>query len=168
MDASDAPDTAKAGKYLTFRLGLEEYGIAILKIVEIIKMMPITSLPRMPHYMRGVINLRGKVIPVLELRRRFGMVSVPDDDETCIIVVSVGWGESNTHIGILVDTVSEVLDILPSDIEPPPCVASLEEMAFIVGMAKTKGSVKTLLDIDLVLTGDELNEMEIKEEPCTA
>jgi purine-binding chemotaxis protein CheW len=150
---------AQAGKYLTFRLAGEEYGIEILKVVEIIKIMDITSVPRMPETVRGVINLRGKVIPVVELRRQFGMESITDNSETCIIVVNVCILQKDVQMGILVDTVSEVLDILEKDIEPPPQFGSQTNTDFILGMAKAKGDVKLLLDINRVLSGDELKEL---------
>ncbi len=162
---------AQAGKYLTFRLAGEEYGIEILKVVEIIKIMEITSLPRMPEAVRGVINLRGKVIPVVELRRQFGMETTTDTSETCIIVVNVRILQKDVQMGILVDTVSEVLDILEKDIEPPPQFGSQCNTNFILGMAKAKGDVKLLLDINRVLSGDEIQALaedrstvEVREE----
>lgn len=149
--------SALAGKYLTFRLAAEEYGIAILKVVEIIKLMDITKVPRTPPFVRGVINLRGKVIPVLELRAKFAMTSLDDSPETCIIVVKT---LSDTQMGILVDTVSEVLDITPAELEPAPRFGSAVETDFILAMAKTRtGAVKILLDIDRVLSAQEIAEL---------
>lgn len=147
---------AAAAKYLTFQLAGEEYGIEIIKVVEIIKMMDITQVPRTPAFVRGVINLRGKVIPVVELRAKFGMETIEDTDETCIIVVNVRTDDLEIQMSILVDTVSEVLDIGEEDIEPPPTFGSSVATDFILGMAKAKGSVKILLDIDRVLTGEEI------------
>ena len=108
---------ALAGKYLTFKLVNEEYGLEILKVREIIGMMAITRVPRTPAFVRGVINLRGKVIPVIDLRSKFGMENVADTEETCIIVVDVSRNNDKLQIGILVDSVSEVLDIKGEDIE---------------------------------------------------
>ena len=151
--------SALAGKYLTFQLAHEEYGIAILKVVEIIKMMEITAVPRTPSFVRGVINLRGKVIPVVELRSKFGMETIPDDDETCIIVVNARCSGGGVQMGILVDTVSEVLDIAASEIEPSPQFGGSVDTKFILGMAKAKGTVKILLDIDRILSGDEIADL---------
>jgi purine-binding chemotaxis protein CheW len=148
-----------AGKYLTFKLADEEYGIEILKVMEIIKLMDITAVPRTPHYVRGVINLRGKVIPVIDLRKKFDMDTIEDTDETCIIVVNVRREGSDVQMGILVDTVSEVLDIQAGEIEPAPKFGSSVHTEFIMGMAKAKGQVKILLDIDSILTGSEVDAM---------
>ncbi len=150
---------AQAGKYLTFKLGGGDYGIEIIKVVEIIKLMPITQVPRMPDFIRGVINLRGKVIPVMELRRRFGMEHVDDSSNTCIIVVGLKTKNGEVQMGTLVDTVSEVLDVAAADIEPAPAFGGGAgvDTSFILGMAKTKGTVRILLDIDCILNADELD-----------
>ncbi len=141
----------KGGKYLTFRLADEEYGIQILKVREINGIMEITSVPQMPMYMKGVINLRGKVIPVIDLRLQFGLAEAEYTEQTCIIVVNVG-----REIGIIVDTVSEVLDIDSENIEAPPDVGGAVDNSFILGMGKVGDAVKILLDINNVLTTDEL------------
>jgi len=148
-----------AGKYLTYSLGDEDYGIAILKVQEIIQMQPITTVPRTPDYMRGVINLRGKVIPVLELRKKFGLGSVEDSEETCIIVVQVEASDHPITMGIIIDAVKEVLDIKAEEIEPPPSMGSSVDSQFIVGMGKIGDTVKILLDIDKVLSVEELNQV---------
>ena len=142
------------GKHLTFKLASEEYGVEILKVREIIGVMDITSVPRMPVYMKGVINLRGKVVPIVDLRLKFGLDEIEYTDQTCIIVVDVG-----REIGIIVDTVSEVLDIAGEDIEPPPSMGSSVDTAFICGMGKVGDAVKILLDIEKVLTADELDDV---------
>lgn len=147
--------TAKAGKYLTFILGGEGYGIEILKVREIIGLMPITSVPRRPAYFKGVINLRGKIIPVVDLRLKFGMVGTISN-ETCIIVVET----MNMLVGLVVDTVSEVQMITGEEIEPPPAFSQDIEAEFISGMGKTRGKVKILLDIDRVLSGIEFDNVE--------
>jgi purine-binding chemotaxis protein CheW len=146
-----------AGKYLTFRLDREEYGLEILKVREIIGLMGITKVPRTPHYIRGVINLRGKVIPVLDLRAKFGMEVIADTEETCIIVVDVESSGGAIMMGILVDAVSEVLDIQAGEIEEPPTFGSEVDTRFILGIGKVKNSVKILLDIDRVLTGVDIS-----------
>ena len=142
------------GKYLTFKLADEEYGVEILKVREIIKIMDITAVPRMPVYMKGVINLRGKVIPVIDLRLKFDLEELEHTDETCIIVVNVGM-----EVGIVVDTVSEVLDLASNSIEPPPTMGGAVETSFIMGMGKVGDAVKILLDIDKVLTTSELSKL---------
>jgi purine-binding chemotaxis protein CheW len=146
-----------AGKYLTFKLVDEEYGLEILKVREIIGMMAITSLPRTPSFVRGVINLRGRVIPVIDLRRKFEMEAAADTSETCIIVVDVRAAVEVVRIGILVDSVSEVLDIMGEDIEKAPTFGANADTGFILGMAKTKGTVKILLNIEKVLSSEDLN-----------
>lgn len=148
-----------AGKYHTFKLVNEEYGLEILKVREIIGMMSITKVPRTPEFVRGVINLRGKVIPVIDLRRKFGMENIADTEETCIIVVDVSHSEDTLQIGILVDSVSEVLDIRGKDIEDAPSFGTDLDTDFILGMAKAKGSVKILLNIEKVLNSTELENL---------
>ncbi len=138
------------GKYLTFTLADEEYGIGILKIKEIIGMMPVTAVPQTPDFVKGVINLRGKVIPVMDLRLRFGMDAIGYTDRTCIIVVEISGETGDIMIGIVVDTVSEVLNIKAEDIEDTPAFGSQVDTNYILGMAKIEGGVKILLDIDKV------------------
>jgi len=140
------------GKYLTFTLGAEEYGLEILKVREIIGLMEVTSVPQTPVFIKGVINLRGKVIPVIDLRLKFGMEEVKATEETCIIVVDIG----QMLMGILVDSVSEVMDIPAEKIEPPPAFGSSISTDFILGMGKSQNRVKILLDIARVLSQEEL------------
>lgn len=160
-DGQDAPQnrigelTDREGKYLTFSLADEEYGIGILKIKEIIGMMPITSVPRTPDYVRGVVNLRGKVIPVIDLRLRFSMVEKDYTDRTCIIVVEIGGQEIDMIIGIVVDSVSEVLNIKTEEIEDTPAFGTSLNTEYILGMAKMEGGVKILLEIDTVLSSED-------------
>lgn len=151
-----APRTsAQAGKYLTFVLGAEHYAVPVLKVREIIRLCDITPVPRMPEHIKGVINLRGKIIPVTDLRLRFGLAHVESTDLTCIVVVHVaGAGNSQILIGMIVDAVDEVVNIAGTDIEPTPDFGTALDTAFIVGMAKMKNVVKTLLDIDAVLTSE--------------
>ena len=148
--------TIKTGKYLTFSLESEEYGIGILKVKEIIGMLPITSVPRTPEFVKGVINLRGKVIPVIDLRSKFDMKSISYNDRTCIIVVEIDAAESTVLIGIVVDTVSEVLNIKEDEIEETPAFGTKLDTRYILGMAKQDGGVKILLNIDKVLSSSEM------------
>ena len=150
---------ALAGKYLTFKLAAEEYGLEILKVQEIIKMMDITRVPRTPGFVRGVINLRGKVIPVIDLRLKFGMESKETTEKTCVIVVQVARENTTVTTGIIVDEVSEVLDIASGEIEPAPSFGTNVDTRFILGMAKAKGSVKILLDINKVLSAGEVESL---------
>lgn len=148
------------GKYLTFTLDGEEYGIGILKIKEIIGMMTITTVPQTPDFLKGVINLRGKVIPVMDLRLRFGMEAIDYNDRTCIIVVEIEGRAGTIQIGLVVDSVSEVLNIRKEDVEAPPSFGAKLETDYILGMAKVEGGVKILLDIDRVLNEKEFSLLE--------
>ena len=150
----------REGKYLTFTLAEEEYGIGILKIKEIIRMMPITSVPQTPEFVKGVINLRGKVIPVIDLRLRFGMGKIDYTERTCIIVVEIEVQAGTVMIGIVVDSVSEVLNIKSDDIEDTPIFGTKLNTGYILGMAKMEGGVKILLDIDRVLSSEEVASLE--------
>ena len=147
----------KEGKYLTFALGSEEYGLEILKVREIIGYMEITAVPQTPGHVKGVINLRGQVIPVIDLRAKFGMETAEVTEETCIIVVEISQGKRKFSTGVVVDHVSEVLDINGEDIEEAPQFGSSVNTDFILGMGKIQNSVKILLDIDKVLDGDDLS-----------
>jgi purine-binding chemotaxis protein CheW len=152
--------TIKTGKYLTFSLAEEEYGIGILKVKEIIGMMPITSVPRTPDFVKGVVNLRGKVIPVIDLRLKFDMESISYTDRTCIIVVEIDSNATTLLIGIVVDAVSEVLNIKENEIEETPQFGTSLNTDYILGMAKMEGGVKILLDIDRVLNAKELEVID--------
>jgi purine-binding chemotaxis protein CheW len=144
------------GKYLTFNLSEEGFGIAILKVKEIIGMMQFTPIPKTPEFIKGVINLRGKVIPVIDLRLKFGMDSIPYDERTCIIVAEVQNGSGTTSMGIVVDAVNDVSNIKEEDIEETPSFGVSLDTQYIMGMAKAGGEVKILLDIDKVLSDAEL------------
>lgn len=141
----------REGKYLTFVLGDEEYGIDITKVKEIISVMAVTHIPRAPAFIKGVINLRGKVIPIVDLRLKFGMEEIPHTRETVFIVVE----ETGMLMGVVVDTVREVLNIQESEIEPPPQFGSRLNTEFILGMGKVQGKVKILLDIGKALSAEE-------------
>lgn len=143
-----------AGKYLTFALGEEEYGLPVLKVREIIKMMDVTSVPQVPPHIRGVINLRGKVIPVIDVRLKFGLAPLAASDQTCIVVVQVELEGRRVMLGIIVDRVSEVLNVSADEIERPPDFGERLDTQFMLGMAKVKGKVKILLDLDAILASD--------------
>jgi purine-binding chemotaxis protein CheW len=151
----------KEGKYLTFSLAGEEYGIGILKVKEIIGMMPITIVPQTPSYIKGVINLRGKVIPVVDLRVKFMMAAADYTERTCIIVVEISAAGRTILMGIVVDSVSEVLNIKETDIEATPAFGTKLDTEFILGMAKIGGGIKILLDIDRVLSVEEIKAVEV-------
>ena len=152
-----AATLAKPGKYLSFVLGREEYGLEILKVQEIIGIMDVTRVPRTPSYVRGVINLRGRVIPVVDLRGKFQMATINDTEKTCVIVVQITQGDLTVTMGVIVDEVSEVLSFTQDQIEPTPSFGGgMDEMEFITGMGKLGKKVVILLDVDRVLKGDEL------------
>lgn len=156
---SCSADTSLAGKYLTFILGSEEFGLEILKVREIIGYMQITAIPRTPAYIKGVINLRGQVIPVIDMRAKFEMMAADITDQTCIVVVDVSSRNGSFFTGVIVDRVREVLDIDAADIEPSPEFDSHVSTSFILGMGKIGGTVKILLDIDEVLRGEGLESL---------
>ena len=160
MDQAIQSMTLKTGKYLTFTLNEETYGMGILKVKEIIGMMPITSVPRTPEFVKGVINLRGKVIPVVDLRLKFTMEAIPYTDRTCIIVVEIDSETGTVLIGIVVDAVSEVLNIREDEIEDTPTFGTRLNTDYILGMAKMEGGVKILLNIDRVLSDEEISALE--------
>jgi len=143
----------KEGKYLTFALANEEYGLEILKVREIIGYIDVTAVPQTPHHVKGVINLRGQVIPVVDLRAKFGMETTEVTEQTCIIVVEITQSGRKFNTGIIVDRVQEVLDIAGKDIEEAPQFGSSVDTDFILGMGKIGDKVKILLDIDRVLAG---------------
>jgi purine-binding chemotaxis protein CheW len=157
MDQAVKAMAYKDGKYLTFSMANEEYGISILMIKEIIGMMPITTVPQTPSFVKGVINLRGKVIPVIDLRLKFGMEGIDYTERTCIIVVEIAGEEGSILMGVVVEAVSEVLNIKGSDIEETPTFSTTLDTDYILGMAKMDNGVKILLDIDRVLNTDEIN-----------
>jgi len=161
MEATvETTTTAKAGKYLTFILGDEYYGIPVLKVREIIRLVPITLVPQMPEFIKGVVNLRGKIIPVVDLRLRFQLPNVQDTERTCIVVVQVAMaGRNHTAMGLIVDAVEEVINIAPGDIEETPDFGTKLDTEYLLGMAKVKGKVKALLDIDRVIAADALSHV---------
>lgn len=156
----ESDDKEKEGKYLTFALGDEHYGIGILKVKEIIGMMPVTAIPQTPSFVKGIINLRGKVIPVIDLRLRFSMEPVDYTDRTCIIVIELNTEKGIVNLGIVVDFVNEVLNIDSRNIEDPPELGTGISTEYILGIAKTGDSVKILLDTDRIFNSDEILSFE--------
>jgi purine-binding chemotaxis protein CheW len=150
-------NAGKEGKYLTFSLAGEEYGIGILKVKEIIGMMSVTHVPQTPDFVKGVINLRGKVIPVVDLRLRFHLDAAAYTERTCIIVVEVAGTNGSIMMGIVVDAVSEVLNVRGADIENTPAFGVKLNTDYILGMAKVGGGIKILLEIDKVLGNGDMS-----------
>lgn len=163
LEKEDAVSKVAEGKFMTFVLGNEEYGIEINKVREIIGMMEITAMPDMPEYVKGVINLRDKVIPVIDLRLKFHMAPKEYDERTAIIVVEISRGKSKTHTGIVVDTVCEVQSVTNEQIEAPPSFGAQKAQKNILGVAKINKKVKILLDINELLTTDELKNLTTKK-----
>ncbi|MFK7776576.1 MAG: chemotaxis protein CheW [Gimesia sp.] len=162
-----------AGKYLTFYLAKEQFGLPILKVREIIGVMKITSIPNAASYIRGVINLRGKIVPVMDLREKLHLCSVEQDRRNCIIVTEIKSDEGDYEIGLLVDSVSEVLDINENEIEPPPMMGAGVDTGCILGMAQSGQNVKILLDVqkivldmNSIMDGVEAIEENEKIEEC--
>jgi purine-binding chemotaxis protein CheW len=144
-----------AGKYLTFGLAEGEYGVTVGKVKEIVKVMPITTVPRVPSYLKGVINLRGKVIPVVDLRLKFGLPSREYTERTCIIVVDVVMRGTAVSMGVIVDSVSDVVAVSADELEPPPQFSDSDSSSvYVAALAKVKGVVRIILDLDQVLGAD--------------
>jgi purine-binding chemotaxis protein CheW len=152
-----------AGKYLTFILGNESYAIPVLKVREIIRLTNITTVPQMPDYIRGVINLRGKIIPVMDLRLRFGCAAAANAEQNCIVVVQVkNPAGQATAMGLVVDAVEEVAHLAAADIEETPDFGAQVDTEYLLGMAKIKGAVKALLDIDKVIGAETVELLQAK------
>lgn len=157
--STDTTSTAAPAKYLTVVLAGESYGIAVLKVREIIRLQKITPVPQTPPYVKGIINLRGRVIPVVDLRVKFGLAA-EFSERTCIVVVQVKLtGDTSVQMGLIVDAVEEVANLTAAEIEPTPEFGSTINTAYILGMAKVKGEVKTLLDIDQVVAPDTVRAL---------
>ena len=158
---SGAAADGRSGKYLVFELNGEECCIQVLKVREIMGVQDITAVPQTPAYVRGVINLRGKVIPVVDLRLKFGLPEMEYTQRTCIIVVQVQREGGPIMMGIVVDSVAEVLNISASDVEDTPNFGQGVATPYLLGLAKVKGKVKLLLDIDEVMTSQELHGLDL-------
>jgi purine-binding chemotaxis protein CheW len=160
MQTAPPPQSdSRAGKYLTFQLGNEEFGIRVLKVREIMGIQEITAVPQTPAHIKGVINLRGKVVPVIDLRLKFGLPAAEYTQRTCIIVTQVQGEAGAVMMGIVVDGVSEVLNLTAQEIEDTPDFGEQIATGYLLGMAKAKGKVKILLDIDKVLSSQELHSL---------
>jgi purine-binding chemotaxis protein CheW len=157
----------EGGKFLTFLLDQEIYGIAIKKAREIIGLMEITHIPKTKSYIKGVINLRGKIIPIIDLRLKFGMAEKPYTDRTCVIVIEIGAQDGRHLVGVAVDTVAEVVNIQKGEIEPPPEYGAQIEGDFLAGIGKLKEKVVMILNIEQVLSREEITYLkhELDNEP---
>ncbi|HEV2198771.1 MAG TPA: chemotaxis protein CheW [Bryobacteraceae bacterium] len=151
----------RAGKYLVFHLGKEEFAIQVQRVREIMGVQDITHVPQTPPHVKGVINLRGKVIPVVDLRLKFGMEAIAYTHRTCIVVVQVTAAQSATLMGVVVDGVAEVLQVSAADVEDTPSFGVDVAVPYVMGLAKIKGKVKILLDIDQVMTARELTRLDL-------
>jgi purine-binding chemotaxis protein CheW len=161
MTGATGEALATAGKYLTFSLGEEHYGLEILRVQEIVGLLPVTRVPRLPAMVAGVVNLRGRVIPVVDLRLAFGMQRSAMDERSCIVVVSVQRGsDASTVMGVLVDEVSDVVDLVDNDIEETPEFGTAVDTSFIKGVGRLEGRVVLLLDIDRVLNTTDIEDIE--------
>lgn len=157
----DKKGQVAAGKYLTFGLGGESYGIPILKVREIIKLIPVTAIPQMPPYIKGVLNLRGRIIPVVDMRIKFDMNASENTDRTCIVVVQVTSStRASIHLGLIVDSVDEVSNITSADIEDTPDFGIQLDSSYLIGMAKIKNRVVSLLNIDRCLGAEDLEAVQ--------
>lgn len=152
----DTVESVVVSKYLTFLLGQETYGFEIQKVQEIIRLERITPVPRTPAFIRGVINLRGRMIPIVDMRLQFAMAEIPYTEKTCIVIVRVWRGEAEVTMGVIVDEVAEVLAIKEEQLSPPPPFGATINTDFILGLAQVNQRVITLLDIDLILSYDDL------------
>jgi purine-binding chemotaxis protein CheW len=150
----------RAGKYLIFRLGSEEFGISVLQAREILSLQEITAVPNTPEHVKGVINLRGKIIPVVELRRKFRMPAGDYSANTCIIVAQVNRGQESMQIGMVVDSVCEVANLHANEIEDAPDFGETVDTPWLMGIARKKNGVRILLHVDQVLSSSELDGLE--------
>lgn len=160
MTGATSEALATAGKYLTFSLGEEHYGLEILRVQEIVGLLPVTRVPRLPAMVAGVVNLRGRVIPVVDLRLAFGMRASAMSERSCIVVVSVHRATGTTVMGVLVDEVSDVADLAHAEIEETPEFGTAVDTSFIKGVGRLEGRVVLLLDIDRVLNTREIEAIE--------
>ena len=155
LHAGNETGGALAGRYLTFVLGQEAYGISVLTVREIIRLIEITSVPQLPAHVKGVINLRGKVIPIIDLRRKFNLAQIETTERTCIVVVQIRSDNgARSLVGLIVDAVEEVVNVSTNDVESVPNFGGGIRADYILGMAKIGKRVKTLLDVDRVVRGD--------------
>jgi len=157
IDDDEEEEDSQKDKYLTFHIANEDYGIEIAYVTEIVGIQNITEVPDMPSFVKGVINLRGQVIPVIDVRIRFGLPPRAYDDRTCVVVVNI----NGTSIGLIVDTVNEVLNIPGAQVSPPPAIHAQAGAAgrYLQGMGKVGDSVKILLDVNKLLYEQEVDQI---------
>lgn len=160
----DKEDLKQIDSYLTFKLGEEEFASHVSKVLSIMEMTNITKVPKSPEYMKGVINLRGQVLPVVDTRIKFGMTPTEFTKNTCIVVMEVEMDDDSIQVGALVDSVQEVLEITDDQIQPPPSIGSKYQSQFIYGMAKINDKFIMLLDMDKVFSAEELSSMQSSTE----
>jgi purine-binding chemotaxis protein CheW len=156
VDESEKEGQQEDNKYVTFRIGTEEYGIEIDFVKEIVGIQKVTNVPDMPQYIKGVINLRGEVIPIIDVRIRFRYEEIPYNDRTCIIIIHIG----DAVIGLIVDEVSEVMDIPKKNIAPPPKASAKSKNRFIKGIGKIDDNIKILLDVEKIFSDEEMADIE--------
>ncbi|MGK7393457.1 MAG: chemotaxis protein CheW [Candidatus Cyclobacteriaceae bacterium M3_2C_046] len=154
--------STEINSYLSFRLGEELFSANVSKVLEILEMTRITKVPQAPAYMRGIINLRGQVLPVIDTRTKFGLEQAPETQDTCIVVVEVLLNGQKINLGFQVDAVEEVLEIAQKDVLPPPSIGSNYQSEFISGMARTDEEFLMILNLDLILTSDEIKSINDK------
>jgi purine-binding chemotaxis protein CheW len=150
----------ETNQFLTFTLDKELYAVEVVKVREVLEVKPVTKIPRMPDYMKGVINIRGNVVPVLSLRLKFAMEEIDYTKDTCIIVMDIASGEGNVTIGCLADSVQEVIDLDPEQIEPPPRIGTRVDASIIKGMGKREEEFLIILDTDKVFTSEDIMAAE--------
>jgi len=163
-DEDDEDEDTQRNRYLTFRVGEEDFAIEIAYVTEIIGVQKITEIPDMPDFIKGVINLRGKVIPVMDVRTRFGLPARAYDDRTCVIVVKIG----DIDVGLMVDKVHEVIDIPADKTSPPPLLGNGERSRYVRGMGRVGDEVKILLDVQMLLKTDALDRSDRSSEQQAA
>ena len=156
----DSNETTETTQYLTFGLGEEEFALEIARVREVLDYTTITKVPRMPEFLRGVINLRGNVVPVIDLRLKLGMSAVQKTKDTCIVIVEIQMDGEQMQLGCLTDSVQEVIDLDPGQIEPAPRIGTKLNTEFIRGMGNRNDRFLIILDIDRVLSSDELAVMQ--------
>ena len=160
LAAQDASNDADNSQFLTFQLDNEAYGVDILRVQEIKGWVPVTRIPNTPEYLKGVLNLRGTIVPIIDMRMRFNLESMEYNAETVIIVLSVQTGSGERVVGIVVDSVSDVLSVQTSEIKPSPDFGNSVNTEFIDGLATVEEQMVMLLDIDKMLSTDELTHLE--------
>ena len=164
MDPGETGEPTRTSQYLTFMLGKEDFALAIFKVREVVDFLSITKVPGMPEFLSGVINLRGNVVPVVDLRLKLGVNVGPRTVDTCIMIVDVDMDGEDVQMGAIADAVQSVIDLEPGMIQPPPRLGTGIDTVFIKGMGKRNDSFVIILDIDKVLSGEELAKVHLASE----